>query len=161
MLFETTGNDLWMHPVGTTSASMFLGTNSSERSPGFSPDGQYVVYSSDKTGRHEVYVRAFPSGEPELKISREGGWHPRWRSDGEIFFLSLDGTMMSSRAVGKAIPSAPPQQLFATGLVLAQNQRHPYDVARDGQQFLMPVSSEIPGSWPLTVWTNWTAKLPR
>ncbi len=110
MLFDTTGGDLWMHTVGTTSASMFLGTNSSERSPGFSPDGQYVVYSSDKTGRHEVYVRAFPSGEPELKISREGGWHPRWRSDGEIFFLSLDdGTMMSSRAVGKAIPSAPPQ----------------------------------------------------
>ena len=86
------------------------------------------------------------------------GTHGGGRS-GEIFFLSLDGTMMSTLvSAGKSAQPRVPQPLFRTGLALGQNAR-PYDVTKDGQRFLMPVSSQAPGLVPVTLVTNWTARL--
>ena len=139
--------------------STYLGTESSEISPAFSPDGRFIAYSSDSTGRSEVYVRPFPYEDRVYKISRDGGWYPRWRMDGEIFFLSLDGTMMSTLvSVGKSVQPRLPQPLFRTGLALGRNSC-PYDVTKEGQQFLIPVSSQAAGLVPVTLVTNWTARL--
>ena len=83
----------------------------------------------------------------------------RWRKDGEIFFLSLDGTMMSTLvAIGTSVQRRVPQPLFRTGLALGRNAR-PYDVTKEGQQFLIPVSSQAAELVPVTLVTNWTARL--
>ena len=93
--------------------STYLGTESSELDPAFSPDGRFVAYSSNSTGRQEVYVRPFPVEDRVQKISRDGGWYPRWRKAGEIFFLSLDGTMMStSVSAGKSAPPTERSRCF-------------------------------------------------
>ena len=79
--------------------------------------------------------------------------------DGEIFFLSLDGMMMSTLvSVGKSVQPRLPQPLFRTGLALGRNSR-PFDVTKEGQQFLIPVSSQAAGLVPVTLVTNWTARL--
>jgi eukaryotic-like serine/threonine-protein kinase len=127
--------------------------------PAFSPDGRFVVYSSDSTGRSEIYVRPFPFEDREYPISRDGGWYPRWRNQNEIFFLSLDGRMVSAKiSAGKTFEHSVPEPLFQTGLWLGVNN-HPYDVTKDGQRFLIPVVSQPPGQQPLTVVTNWMARL--
>ena len=154
--------DLWMQSLeGAQKPSVFVQTPFNETSPAFSPDGRWIVYASDRTGRQEIYVRPFPSKEPEYKISRDGGRFPRWRSDHEIFFLALDGMLMSARFdAAKGSPEMIPQPLFQTGLT-AVNHNNPYDVATNGQRFLIPVSREPPGTRPITIVTNWTARLPK
>ena len=154
--------DLWIQSLeGAQKPSVFVQTPFNETSPAFSPDGRWIVYASDRTGRPELYVRPFPSKEPEQKISRDGGRFPRWRSDDEIFFLALDGMLMSARFdAAKGSLEMIPQPLFQTGLT-AVNHNNPYDVATNGQRFLIPVSREPPGARPITIVTNWTARLPK
>ena len=108
----------------------------------------------------EIYVRAFPSGDTEQKVSLDGGVAPRWRADsGEIFFLSLDATMMAARVdTSKAFRAMIPESLFPTGLSLT-NLR-PYAVAADGR-FLIPMSVDPRASPPITVLSNWQARLPK
>ncbi len=154
--------DIWIQSLeGGQKPSVFVQSPFDETSPAFSPDGGWIVYSSNRTGRQEIYVRPFPSKEPEHKISRDGGRFPRWRSDRELFFLSLDGTLMSVRFdAAQSSPGMTPQPLFQTGLT-AVNANNPYDVDKNGQRFLIPVSREAPGSRPITIVTNWTARLPK
>jgi serine/threonine-protein kinase len=140
---------------------VFLSTSQEERSPAFSPDGRFIVYSSDQTGRWEIYVRPFTSKEPEFKISRDGGRHPRWRSPGEIVFLSLDGKMMSaSVSTGNTFQHLIPQPLFDSGLPQrAMQSQEPYDAAKNGQRFLIPVLREREQPESITILTNWTERL--
>ena len=123
-----------------------------EGSPAFSPDGRWIAYQSNASGRNEIYVRPFPAREGFVTISREGGWSPRWRGDGkEIFFLSLDGTMMSAsvETTGNDLKAAVPQPLFPT--LLRPGHGHPYDVSSDGQRFLISV---LAPSSPITLVFN-------
>ena len=154
--------DLWLHTLGTgTPPTPFLATQYEEVGAVFSPDGRFITYSSDHTGRREVYVRPFPAKEPEYKVSLHGGSHPRWRSDGEITFLALDATMMSARLLpGNDFHAIEPQPLFPTGLPPAfiRQNRKPYDVTIDGKRFLLPVVRDTRVD-PITVVTNWTARL--
>ena len=87
-------NDLWLVPLsGDRKPRVFFESTFAEDSPAFSPDDRRIAYNSDLTGRVEVYVRDVAGGR-EVRISRDGGWAPRWRGDGkEMFFLGLDGTM--------------------------------------------------------------------
>ena len=116
------GGDLWVRPPGNDQKPFALWkTKSREISPALAPDGRWIAYVSDKSGRQEIYVRAFPSGEVEKKVSRNGGTAPRWRADsGEIFFLSLDSTLMAARVHTKGgFEATIPEWLFPTGLSLA------------------------------------------
>jgi eukaryotic-like serine/threonine-protein kinase len=154
--------DVWIRPLeGRSPPSALWRTPARERAASLSPDGRWIAYTSDKSGRMEIYVRAFPSGDTEHKVSLEGGVAPRWRGDnGEIFFLSLDATMMAARVdTSKPFKAMIPESLFATGLSLT-NLR-PYAVAADGQQFLIPMSVDPRASPPLTVLSDWQARLPK
>ena len=74
---------LWVQPLdGASKPKWFL--PSSARQPAFSPDGRFVVYSSNSAGRPEIWVRRFPYEDRAYRISRDGGWYPRWRSAEEI-----------------------------------------------------------------------------
>jgi hypothetical protein len=161
ILYTNDSEDVWVLPLGGARKRFAL-----PRTPGrkesaiFSPNGRWIAYVSDKSGRREIYVRAFPSGEGEAKVSRDGGTAPRWRADGkEIFFLSLDSTLMAVRVeTTNGVSVMPAESLFPTSLSL--NNNNPYAVARDGR-FLMPMAVDPRGTPPITVLVNWEANLPR
>jgi eukaryotic-like serine/threonine-protein kinase len=146
--------------TGNAKPSPFFTSRFSELNPTFSPDGRFVAYTSNRTGRFEIYVRRFPQADGEQMISVDGASSPRWTSDTEIVFLSLDGDMMSARVAPAATSRSTPHSLFRTGLTLYRQQR-PYDVTRDGRRFLLIVPNADTSYRPMIVLTNWTARLPR
>jgi Tol biopolymer transport system component len=128
-----------------------------ERVGQFSPDGRWVAYQSDRSGRFEIYVQPFPGSGDQFQVSTGGGTHPRWRPDGEeIYFISLDGMLMAAavRAAGSTFDAGSPTPLFRTRLAVGglASVSPQYAVARDGR-FLLNVSLDGPA--PITVILNW------
>jgi Tol biopolymer transport system component len=82
----------------------------------FSPNGRFIAYTSNESGRWEVYVQSFPASAEKLMVSSTGGAFPLWRDDGkELFYLTEDGRVMSAEIKsGAKIESSVPQQLFQT-----------------------------------------------
>jgi hypothetical protein len=132
-----------------------------------SPDGRWLTYVSDQSGRNEVYVRPFvapgttaASDDAQWQVSTSGGIHPAWRRDGkELFYLDPSGAMMGLpvTAAGNTFDPGPPTLLFPTriygGGVDSQQGRN-YDVAPDG---LFLINSELTNSAsPITLIQNWT-----
>ena len=153
--------DIWRLPLdGSSKPEPFLVTRERELLPSFSPDGRFVAYHSDDSGRPEVYVQPFPGPGEKRRISVAGGSLPRWRRDGrELFYLGADTQLMAVPIrLGSSAEPGTPSALFA--IEAAQNVMTEYDVSRDGQRFL--VNSPVPGAAaaPIVV-LNWTADLPR
>ncbi len=128
----------------------------------FSPDGQWIAYQSDKTGRFEVYVRAFPGGGNDIRISTDGGSQPRWNPNGgELFYVAEDDRLMAVPVTlprdAKAPESGTPTALFATniGSAVSLLYRHQYVVARDGKSFVMNSVAGASTASPITVILNW------
>jgi len=97
----------------------FLATPAIEDNPEFSPDGRWIAYSSNASGREEAYVRPFPGPGGQYQVSRSSGTQPQWRGDGrELFFLSLDGTLLSASVTPgpNGFEAGTPQALFSTGV---------------------------------------------
>jgi Tol biopolymer transport system component len=150
--------DLWtVRMSGDRKPTVFLNTKHMEIGGVFSPDGKWIAYTSNETGRRELYVRPFPGKEPAAPISRDGGSDARWRGDGrELFFLSPDGGMMAARIeTTNGLAASAPQLLFTTKLRRSNNR--PYAVAADGQRFLIPIAA----AQPLRVVLDWRAMLAR
>jgi Tol biopolymer transport system component len=150
--------DIWLLPVeGERKPRAFLATRFDERDPAPSPDGRFVAYESDASGRREIYVRPYPAGEPAVPVSVAGGVAPRWRGDGrEIVFVSLDGMMMGAAIDTSAgVRVAPPRELFP--VTLGTTDGHPYAVSSDGQRFVIPVRETSARPAPLTVTTDFVA----
>ena len=172
-----TKNDLWILPTEGAAPERksipFLRTEANDLQGQLSPDSHWMAFTSDRSGKREVYVRPFPASEGEWTISLAGGQAPRWSGDGkELFFEAADGKMMAVavKAVTGPKPSfeaGAPVPLFDAHIV------HPnidvnmeYDVTADGKRFLINTvagSGGGPGaaSPPLTVVTNWTAGLKK
>jgi dipeptidyl aminopeptidase/acylaminoacyl peptidase len=151
--------DLWVLPLsGDEEATSFLSTEFSEREGRFSPDGRWVAYTSDESGRLEVYVRPFPPSEGRWRISLDGGRYPLWRGDGkELYFLRLDGKLMAVQVKGEiGFEAGAPQELFSLRLA-ADGVRYPYAVTADGQRFL--VRTAVDDASPVKVIVNWIAEL--
>jgi Tol biopolymer transport system component len=112
----------------------FLKTMFNERNGKFSPDGKFVVYVSDESGRPEIYVRDFPKGNQKVQISNNGGGAPRWSRDGkEIFYIERRKLMAVSVATHPAFSPGTPTVLFEKRSMVAAN----YDVAADGKRFII------------------------
>jgi serine/threonine protein kinase/Tol biopolymer transport system component len=168
-----TKSDLWVLPTEGAAAERkpipFLRTEFNELFDQLSPDNHWMAFTSDRSGRREVYVRPFPPGEGEWTISIAGGEQPRWRGDGkELFFEAADGKMM-------AVPvkaAAGPKPSFEAGTPVALFDAHmvhrpaggliEYDVTADGKRFLINTAGGSgAASPPLTVVTNWNAGLKK
>ena len=159
----STGNDLFVLPLtGDRKPIPFMNTQFSENFGQFSPDGRWIVYSSNESGRIEVYVAPFPGPGGKWQVSTAGGDFPRWRRDGaEIFFLSADYKLMAATVNGRGSD-------FQVGAVKPLFQAHPvvgfrypYAVSPDGQRFLINTLPELSASSPLTAVLNWTAALQK
>jgi Tol biopolymer transport system component len=160
-IIYTASGDLWVLPMfGDRKPYPLLQTPFTERAPAFSPDGQWVAYESNASGRLEVYVRPFAPGGGEYKVSRDGGWSARWRGDGrELLFLAPDGTMMAaSIETVHGIVAGVPEPLFRTSTTVTQNQ-HPWAMTQDGQRFLIDIAEKRPVGEPITIVMNWLSLL--
>ena len=151
LLFMTLGADYTNH---TVFALPMDGTDKPERlmsglvdEAHVSPDGRWLAYISTESGRWEVYVEPFRRRGERLLVSNNGGGQPRWRSDGkEFFYLSLEGALMSLsvRESGTGLDLGIPTMLIPADRLKLAMQGPDYDdwdVAPDGQRFLMKVSA--------------------
>ena len=150
--------------MGDRRAAPILQTVYSEGFGTISPDGKWMAFQSDQSGKNEVYVQAFDgltNGTKRRWLVSTGGGLPRWRSDGrELFYLTVDGRVMAvSIAVTPdgGIEATAPQSLFQTRPL--PKSWNLYDVSPDGQRFLVNLPLEWTSAAPITVLTNWTEKL--
>jgi Tol biopolymer transport system component len=171
LLFNTptstprTGNDVWVLPfAGDRKPYPFLQSPFDERRAQFAPDGRWIAYQSNESGRHEVYVALFPGPGGKRRVSPTGGGSPRWRRDeNELFYVGPDGKLMAAtvQGWGSEFDVADVRALFSPR-IRDQTNGIPYDVTPDGQRFLVNTlveSTRTPTSIELIV--NWPALLRR
>jgi hypothetical protein len=132
---ESTGTawDIWMLDE-TREARPFLQAAFNETDPVFSPDGQYLAYTSDESGDREVYVVAFPEGGGKQPISQHGGFWPVWARNGQRLFYRTESHVMSVEVRGDG-EFGVPEPLFEAP-VLGGVMRG-YDVAPDGERLIV------------------------
>jgi eukaryotic-like serine/threonine-protein kinase len=159
------GTDLWLLTLPELKASLFLKAMSILRDGRFSPDGRWVAYASNETGKWEIYVTSFPEARGKWQVSTGGGEQPRWRGDGkELFYLSSDRKMMAvSVTAGANFDADPPVALFQATprQPVTSTDQSVYDVTRDGQRFLINTPVKQVEAPPMSVVLNWSAKLNR
>jgi Tol biopolymer transport system component len=139
---------------------VFLQTDANELWAQFSPDGRWVAFQSNATGRYEIYVRSFLGAGGIIPVSTGGGVYPRWSRNGqELYFVGPDARMMAARIDATAttleaqvpVPLFPTRKLGGGQNVIAHG--HQYDVARDGR-FLINVDADASAP-PIVLMMNW------
>jgi hypothetical protein len=150
-------SDLWIRSLADEREWSVAETPHQEPEGRFSPDGQWVAYSSDQTGRFEVYVQRTSGATRKWQVSLEGGDRPVWRHDGkELYFVGLKSNTIHAatvRTVGKGLEFEKPVELFTTPRPLMFGWQSNYDVARDGRFLIL--TGENRGPAVLTVVLNW------
>jgi len=162
-----TGWDLWVLPLfdSPKKPAPFGQTAFSEKNGAFSPDGRWIAYDSNESGRVEVYVQAFspnaPKSQGKWQVSIGGGSHPRWRRDGkELFYYAPNRTVMAAAVEEtSAFRSANPRPLFTPR---GADVQAGFAATGDGKRFMIPVGeSEDARTAAAAVVLNWTAGLRR
>jgi len=167
--FDTeTHFDIWVLPLTDDGKPFpFLRTQFNEVTMKFAPDGRWVAFASDASGRLEVYLRSFPEGGDEVRVSASGGSEPQWRHDGkELFYFSGDGQLMAVPVVtGKTITVGKPVALFdlkAVGVFdigpIKSGLFPIFDPSPDGQRFVTIVGGNR-AALPITVVLDWKQEL--
>ena len=167
-----TKSDMWVLPLeGDKKPAPFLRTEFNEEDGHFSPDGHYVAYTSDESGRNEIYVRTFSPDSTKGSsdaggkwlISTGGGIDPRWRRDGkELYYVAADGRLIAvGVATGPGFQASAPKGLFQLPALSTNLTFQSWDVAPDGKRFLFPVPTSEQDTTPFTVVLNWQAGLKK
>ena len=160
ILYER-GPDLWFVTVPEFHPTQFLKASSTLKGGRFSPDGKWVAYSSNESGRWEVYVTSFPGAQGKWQVSNAGGVEPKWRGDGkELFYLSPESKMMAVAVkTGRNFDPGTPEVLFQANPreMLATSEQFSYEVSQNGQKFLINTHLKTTMT-PLSVVLNWSAK---
>ena len=154
----STGADIWVLPMeGKREPQLFLKTSFNENDAKFSPDGRWLAYCSNESGRNEVYVRPFPGPGGIIKISNTGGLMPVWAPDGRELFYRIEDKMMvvtidtkSTFTVGK------PKPLFESPSTIVER----YGITPDNQSFVMIEKGEYSNPpTQLNIILNWFEEL--
>jgi Tol biopolymer transport system component len=165
----TTGYDIWVLRMDNPSAGSgqvrkaqpFLRTRFDETSPRFSPDGRWLAYISNESGRNEIYVQPYPGPGMKWQISTEGGTEPAWNPNGrELFYRSGDKMMAVDIVTQPGFAAGTPRMLFEGRYEPAPVPIANYDVSSDGQRFLMlkPVE-QAQAPTQINVVLNWFEEL--
>jgi hypothetical protein len=147
----------------------FLKTNFDEAAGKFSPDGRWVAYQSNESGRYEIYVRPFAepgaagskaaSAGGQWQVSTAGGMFARWRADGkELYYIGPDGRLMAATITvnGATLEPGTPVALFQTRIFgggTDNNVGRQFDVSRDGRFLINTVLEDAAA--PITLLQNW------
>jgi serine/threonine protein kinase/Tol biopolymer transport system component len=159
------GTDLWFMTIPDLHGSQFLKAPSTIKTGQFSPDGKWVAYASNESGRWEIYVTSFPEAHGKWQVSNTGGEQPRWRGDGkELFYLSPEGKVMAAPVTtGTKFDAGTPIVLFQANPrdLVATSEQFTYDVTGDGQRFLINTQMKQTDNLPMSVVLNWSQKLSK
>ena len=176
---EHTGLDIWLASLADGTITPFEVSRFNETAPQISPDGKWVAYASTETGRSEIYVRRFPTGDGKWPISNSGGANPRWtRGGNELCYI---GVRAESDTAASLSPLLANGQMFAVNVHAAvdtlvadapvalfdpnfADSGHPgqnFAVSADGERFLIPrpVASEQGASSQIAIVFDWIAGL--
>jgi eukaryotic-like serine/threonine-protein kinase len=168
-----TGTDIWILPLTGTDRipRVFKQSTFDEASAKFSPDGKWVAYCTNRTGRSEVYVEPWPGPGMRIQLSSDGGTDPLFSRNGrEIFYRNGDKMMVVQVSMAAQFSAGPPTVLWSGhySLGLSSSCGPPgvssanYDVSADGQRFLMVKDqAEDAGSTSLIVVLHWADELRR
>jgi eukaryotic-like serine/threonine-protein kinase len=140
----------------------FLQTPFDESTPRFSPDGRWLAYMSNESGRNEIYVQPYPGPGGKIQISTEGGAEPAWNPSGwELFYRNGDKMMAVDTAPQPSFAAGKPRVLFEGRYEPTPATIPNYDVSRDGQRFLMLKPAEASEAAPtqINVVLNWFEEL--
>jgi serine/threonine-protein kinase len=160
-LNPTTGWDIWVLRMADRKAQPFLRTPFNEESPRFSPDGRWLAYISDESGRFEVYVQPYPGSGGKWQISTEGGAEPVWNPNGrELFYRTENKMMVVDISTQSSFSAGKPRVLFSEPYLPTPIIPANYDVSLDGQRFLMlkPIEQEAAPT-QINVVLNWFEEL--
>ncbi|MBI4471972.1 MAG: PD40 domain-containing protein, partial [Acidobacteria bacterium] len=163
-----TGEDIAALPLdGDRRAATLISTPFFERNPEISPDGRWMAYESNESGRPEIYVRPNPNIDSgRWQVSTQGGSRPAWARGGrELFYLAGPGRLMAVPIQpGKTFEAGNPELLFELPFIAPSFSRE-YDVAPDGQRFVMIKQADATEQGPrgpdVTVVLNWFEELKR
>jgi len=154
--------DLWRVALtGENAAEPWLATPSREDNPIFSPDGRWVAYESNDSGRTEIYVRPYTGSPVRHQVSTHGGYQTRWSRDGrELFFLSGASLWSATVHTSSGFDAEPPQKLFDLPEDIERGPYAPYDVSPDGQKFVMVQRDPLElRALDLVVIPNWVEEM--
>jgi Tol biopolymer transport system component len=158
--------DLWIAPQSRERSTSpkpepYLHSPFAETNAVFSPNGRWIAYESDESGRLEVYVQSFPVASEKDRISTGGGTYPTWRKDGaELFYLAPDRNLMT-------VPVRASEATFDPGIakvlfpIPGEARRRAYAPSGDGDRFLVTRPLDEATNLPITVVLNWQAALPK
>ena len=160
---EKTGANLYARPIdGSEPPQTIRASRGDERCASFSPDGRFIVYQSDETGRPEVYVEAIPASGERVQVSSDGGSEPLWAGNGEIFYRHDDEVrVVAARRAGRLEFDAP-RSLFAFPIAAGgSGELRTFDVTRDGARVLAVTIPAPSRPRRIEIVTGWTGELAR
>jgi serine/threonine protein kinase/Tol biopolymer transport system component len=162
-LNPTTGRDIWVLRLTDLKTQPFLRTPFDESVPRFSPDGRWLAYISNESGRHEIYVQPYPGPGGKWQISTEGGTEPAWNPNGRELFYRSGAKMMAVDIVTQpGLAAGKPRVLFEGKYEPSPATSPNYDVSPDGQRFLMLKRSEQQeAATQINIVLNWFEELKR
>ncbi len=153
-----TGRDLWVLPLeGDRQPSPLFASPDQERAARVSPDGRYVAYVSDESGRSEVYVGTFAESGAKWQISTEGGTEPLWSPDAREIFYRRGDELVAVTVETQPVFRVGASQVLFEGPYVPNPHHTNYDIHPDGDRFIMVRSAE--GERQVVVVLNWTAEL--
>jgi eukaryotic-like serine/threonine-protein kinase len=156
------GYDIWVLRLSDRKIQPFLRSPFNESVPQFSPDGHWLAYVSDESGRWEIYVQPYPGPGAKLQISTDGGMEPVWNPNGrELFYRSGDKMMAVDIATQPSFNAGKPRIIFEGRYERTPATGPNYDVSPDGQRFLMlkPIEQEVAAPTQINVVLNWFEEL--
>ena len=159
---EGTGSDIWILPMnGDRKPRAFLQTKFSESGAKFSPDGRWIAYTADDSGRSEVYVRPYPGPGDKLQVSTEGGSEPVWARSGRELFVRNGRKMLATEITTRPRLQAGATRVLFEGTFDNLPWNANYDVSADGERFLM-IQPAVPDlATRVDVVINWLDELKR
>ena len=155
----STGRDIWVLRLSDRKAQPFLRTSFNESAAQFSPDGRWLAYVSDESGRSEIYVQPYPGPGGKWQVSTEGGIEPMWNRSG-IYYRNENKMMAVEVTTQLSFSAGKPHVLFEGQYMSMRQTNAVYDVSPDGQRFLMGKESETQTN-QINVVLNWFEELNR
>jgi Tol biopolymer transport system component len=145
-------DDIWIVPAaGGAEPKPYVWSPFNELQGAIAPDGQWLAYTSDESGRFEIYVDSYPAAGRRARVTSGGGTDPRWDRAGRLYFRRGSEIHVASIAAAGALPEA----LSSERLFDAGQEVRAYDVAPDGQRFLLNLPQPDAAPRPMSVIVNW------
>jgi eukaryotic-like serine/threonine-protein kinase len=162
---QTAERAIWTLSLNDRKASEILATPAQEHQAMFSPDGHWLAYASNESGRQEVYVRPYPIVRgTERRVSEGGGQGPLWAPDGSaLYYRGVGSIMVAPTPLGPGFVPGPSRALFSTERFLFSGNASAFDIHPDGKWFVMVTLGDSPPPLrdQIAVVFNWFADLHR